>query len=160
MASLHGPWSAVILLACYGGSVVGKQPGSLFEKLRALRLPASEYAIFGSGPLVAHGLLGEVRDIDLVARGAAWRRAAELGLTQLGTEGDPVVRLEDGRIEVFGGWMGWDIGALIDGAQRIDGLPFARLEDVLAWKRAYARPSDLEHARLIGRHLRGDSTQG
>ena len=117
---------------------MGTQPGSLFEKLRALRLPASEYAIFGSGPLVAHGLLGKVRYIDLVARGAAWRRAAELGLTQLGTEGDPVVRLEGGRIEVFGGWMGWDIVALIDGAQRIDGLPFARLEDVLAWKRAYA----------------------
>ena len=140
--------------------MVGTQPGSLCEKLRALRLPASEYAIFGSGPLVAHGLLGEVRDIDLVARGAAWRRAAELGLTQLGTEGDPVVRLEDGRIEVFGGWMGWDIGALIDGAQRIDGLPFARLEDVLAWKRAYGSPKNLEHARVIERHLRGDSTQG
>jgi hypothetical protein len=87
LASLCSPWSAVILLACYGGTVVGTQSGSLFEKVRALRLPASEYAIFGSGPLVAHGLLGEGRDIDLVARGAAWRRAAELGLTQLGTEG-------------------------------------------------------------------------
>ncbi len=36
----------------------------------------------------------------------------------------------------------------------------SRLEDVLAWKRAHARPKDLEHARLIERHLRGDSTQG
>ncbi len=152
--------AAVILLACYGGSVVGTQPGSLFEKLRALRLPASEYAIFGSGPLVAHGLLGEIRDVDVVARGTAWRRATELGPTLVGTEGDPVVRLEDGRIEVFGGWMGWDIVALIDGAQRIDGLPFARLEDVLTWKRTYGRPKDLEHVRLIERYLREQATRG
>ena len=48
--------------------MAGTQPGSLFEKLKALRLPASEYVIFGSGPLFAHGLLGEVRDIDVVAR--------------------------------------------------------------------------------------------
>ena len=65
------------------------------------------------------------------------------------------MRLEDGKIEVFGGWMGWDIDALIDDAERIDGLPFARLEDVLAWKRAYARPKDLDHVRLIERYLRG-----
>ena len=141
--------------ACYGGSVAGTQPGSLFEKLKALRLPASEYVIFGSGPLFAHGLLGEVRDIDVVARGPAWRRATELGQTLVGTEGDPVVRLEDGKIEVFGGWMGWDIDALIDDAERIDRVPFARLEDVLAWKRAYGRPKDLDHVRLIERYLRG-----
>ena len=71
--------------------------------------------------------------------------------------GDPVVRLEGGAIEVFGGWLGWDIDLLIDGAEIIDGLPFARLEDVLAFKRFYGRPKDLEHVRLKERHLGGVS---
>jgi hypothetical protein len=56
--------------------------------------------------------------------------------------------------------MGWDIDALIDGAERIDGLPFARLEDVLAWKRSYGRHKDLEHVRLIERYLRDEKTPG
>ena len=51
-------------------------------------------------------------------------------------EGDPVVWLEGGAIEVYGGWLGWDLDALIDNAEIIDGLPFARLKDVLAFKRS------------------------
>ena len=135
--------------------MAGALRGSSFEKLRNLRLPTSDYVIFGSGPLVAHGLLVEARDVDVVARGAAWRLATELGPTLLGAEGDPMVRLEGGEIEVFGGWMGWDVDALIDNAESIDGLPFACLQDVLAFKRAYGRPKDLEHVRLLERHLRG-----
>jgi hypothetical protein len=66
-----------------------------------------------------------------------------------------VVWLEGGKIEVFGAWLGWDPDSLIDRAELIDGLPFARLEDVLAFKLSYGRPKDLEHARLIEEHLRG-----
>jgi hypothetical protein len=49
--------------------------------------------------------------------------------------------------------LGWDIRAIIERAEVIDGLPFARLEDVLALKRSYGRPKDLEHARIIERQL-------
>jgi hypothetical protein len=70
-----------------------------------------------------------------------------------------VVRLEGGKIEVLGSWMGWDIDALIAGAEWIDGLPFASLEAVLAWKRAYGRPKDLEHVRLIEGYLRDEKTR-
>jgi hypothetical protein len=71
-----------------------------------------------------------------------------LGPVRTAPEGDPVVRLEGGGIEVFGGWLGWDIDALIDNAEIIDGLPFARLEDVLAFKRFYGRPKDIAHVCL------------
>ena len=77
-----------------------------------------------------------------------------------GCRGGSGRRLEGGRIEVFGGWMGPDIDALIDGARCIDGLPLARLEDVLARRRAYGRPKDLEHVQLIERHLRDQATRG
>ena len=72
-----------------------------------------------------------------------------LGAVRTAPQGDPVVWLEGGAIEIFGGWLGWDIDALIDDAKIIDGLPFARLEDVLAFKRSYGRPKDIAHVRLI-----------
>ena len=130
----------------------------LFGKLRALELPHRDYAVFGSGPLAARGLIDEVCDLDVVARRTAWTKARGLGPVQPAPGGDPVVMLEGRAIEIFGGWLGWDIDAIIDGAQIIDGVPFARLEDVLAFKLHFGRPKDLVHARLISEHLRGDAS--
>jgi hypothetical protein len=72
---------------------------SFFGKLRALDLPTADYAIFGSAPLAVH-------DLDAVARGTAWEQAKGLGEVRIAPEGDPVVWLEGGAIEVFGGWGG------------------------------------------------------
>ncbi len=56
------------------------KPGNdLFGELRTLGLPTRDYAVFGSGPLAVRGLIREIRDLDLVARGAAWERAKKLG---------------------------------------------------------------------------------
>ena len=38
---------------------------------------------------------------------------------------------------------------LIDTAEVIDGLPFVRLEHVVAYKRIADRPKDREHLRLL-----------
>jgi hypothetical protein len=129
---------------------------SLFGKLRALELPAQHYAVFGSGPLAVRGLIEHISDLDVVARGPAWRKAAALGPVGVASGGDQVVRLEGGTIEIFDGWLGWDTDAIIDGAETIEGLPFARLEEVQAFKLHHGRPKDLEHAQLIGEHLRCD----
>lgn len=128
----------------------------LFGKLRALELPAQHYAVFGSGPLAVRGLIEHISDLDVVARGPAWRKAAALGAVGVASGGDRVVRLEGGTIEIFDGWLGWDADAIIDGAETIEGLPFARLEEVQAFKLHHGRPKDLEHAQLIGEHLRCD----
>jgi hypothetical protein len=127
----------------------------LFAKLRRLYLPTEDYAVFGSGPLVIRGLIDEARDLDVVARGATWEQVTGLGTVREAPGGDPVVRLEGGTIEIFGGWLGWGVEGIIDRAEVIACLPFARLEDVLAFKRSYGRPKDIEHARLIDEHLRG-----
>ena len=44
-----------------------------------------DFVIFGSAPLLAHGLRQHVRDLDVVARGTAWRRASRHGLPATGT---------------------------------------------------------------------------
>ena len=136
------------------GEVGEGSAANFFDQLQALDLPPTDYAVFGSGPLAVRGLIVEVHDLDVVARGAAWEQAKGLGRVCTAAKGDPVVWLEGGAIEVFGGWLGWDIHRLIDNAEIINGLPFARLEDVLAFKLAYGRPKDLAHAQLIEDHLR------
>lgn len=119
--------------------------------VRGLGLPVGDYAVFGSGPMLAHGLVERVGDIDILARGEAWERAKSMGKVEMGTHG-PFVRL-GGNVEIFGGWMGMDVDGIIDRDILIEGVPFARLEDVLAFKNALGRDKDLEHVRLIEKHL-------
>ena len=50
----------------------------------------------------------------------------------------------DGLIQFSQGWISadWDADDLIDRAQPIQGWPFARLADVLAYKEVLLRPKD------------------
>ena len=95
----------------------------LFERLRALRLPIGEFAVFGSGPLVVRGVIEASNDLD------------------------------DGRLTFGTRWAIGDVDPdeLIDTAEIIDGLPFARLEHVIAYKRLSGRPKDLDHLAALAR---------
>lgn len=132
---------------------------TLLEKVKALRFALEDYAVFGSGPLLVHGLVEDINDVDLVARGVARARARSLGSVLVAPKGDPVVRLGDGDIEVFAGWLGMDLEAIIDGAAIMGGLPFAQLEDIRAFKRALGRQKNLGHVLLIEEHLRGRASE-
>lgn len=125
-----------------------------FEALRALDLPAGDYAVFGSGPLLVRGIIDAANDVDVVSRGAAWDRASALGeIITLPQHGVAVASFLDGAITIGTKWAYGDIDVdeLIDTAEIIDGLPFARLEYVVEYKRAAGRPKDLEHLRLLER---------
>jgi hypothetical protein len=111
-----------------------------------LELERDDFVIFGSAPLLAHGLRQNVSDLDVVARGAAWRRASELGVPAFGTiSGSPAFHLAHGRIQIFSEWISkaWNTDELIDCAEVIQGLRFARLADVLAYKQVLLRPKDM-----------------
>ncbi len=126
------------------------------ERVESLALPSRDYAVFGSGPLLAHGLVTQVRDVDILARGAAWERAKTLGAPQRAPGGDERVRLRGA--EIFNGWLGLDVDAVVDGAELTHGLPFARLTDVVAFKKRLNRPKDEAHLRLLEGFLRGGHT--
>jgi hypothetical protein len=120
-------------------------------KVSGLGLPTSDYVLFGSLPLLAHGLTQRVNDVDILARGSAWQQAQTLAKAELAPMGEWRVSLED--IEIYNAWLGMDVDAIIDRAEVIDGLPFADLRDVLTFKQKLNRPKDTEHIRLIQQFL-------
>jgi hypothetical protein len=130
---------------------------NLFDLLRSLHLAEGEYAVFGSGPLIVRGVIEPTNDLDIVSRGIAWATAAAAGeLVELREHGVTVVSLFDGAITVGTEWAigDFDVDELIDTAEMIDGIPFARLEHVVAYKRLAGRPKDLEHLELLAAYQR------
>ncbi|WP_433298907.1 hypothetical protein ACQP2F_44775 [Actinoplanes sp. CA-030573] len=131
-------------------------PNPLFQRLRRLRLPAEHCAVFGSGPLVAHGIKASAGDLDVLARGPAWERALALGTPVVPASGyGEMVELEGGRIQIFNAWTSpsWDTDSLIDGADVIDGIRFVTLAEVLRWKEAAGRAKDVPDIELLRRAL-------
>jgi hypothetical protein len=126
-------------------------PAGLFDALRRLSLPPSDYVICGSAALYVRGLRSRMGDLDVLARGAAWQAALALAAPQTALSGHGlVVNHPAHAIEIVDRWTpGWDTDRLIDTADRIDGLPIMRLGCVLAWKEAARRPKDLPDIAAI-----------
>lgn len=126
----------------------------VIKKLLSLNLPPDDYAIFGSGPLFAHGITDRLGDLDVVARGKAWKKALKLGRAETPPSGaSKLIKLYEGKIEIFSGWYGWDVNELIDTAEVIEGLRFVNLESTLKWKKQSGRPKDKKHVKLIEAYL-------
>lgn len=138
----------------------------LIKLLLSFGLPRDDFVVHGSGPLLARGLR-TVDELDLVARGAAWREAARLGRPVPGggdVTGARVYELPGECIHVSRHWIlppaDTDAGvdALIDNAEIFEGIRFARLDDVLAYKEHLGRAKDFADIRLIARHTPGPAT--
>ncbi|UWZ36097.1 hypothetical protein Drose_34470 [Dactylosporangium roseum] len=120
----------------------------LLRMLTGLNLPADDFVVFGSGPLLAHGLRRDLGDLDVVARGEAWRRLARWCQPTPAPSGHGLtISL---TLEVADRWLpGWDTDRLIGAAERHAGLPFAPLSAVRASKASTARPKDHNDIALI-----------
>ena len=125
---------------------------SLFDRVKSLNLPVSDFAIFGSGPLIVRGIIPASNDLDIICRGQAWERVKAIGeLEYLSKYDVTVVTMCDGRLTFGTKWAigEFDIDELIDGAEEIDGLPFVRLEHVTNYKEISKRPKDLRHIEAL-----------
>ena len=136
------------------GEAVSLLDHPYITRLVAFGLNRDDFVLFGSAPLLAHRLRTRISDLDVVARGDAWAYAWENGERDVGkVSGDPVSQFWGGRIQFSRGWItsAWDPDELIDGAEVVDGLRFARLEHVLAYKRVLLRPKDVvDIGRMAG----------
>ena len=125
---------------------------SLFDRVKRLNLPVSDFAIFGSGPLIVRGIIPASNDLDIICRGQAWERVKAIGeLEYLSKYDVTVVTMCDGRLTFGTRWAigEFDTDELIDGAEEIDGLPFVRLEHVKNYKEISKRPKDLRHIEAL-----------
>jgi len=146
------------------GEIENLSKSHLIKKLMTLNLPVNDYAIFGSAPLAANGLIdfSEVSDLDLVARGKAWEKAKGLSKvppTQTDLKFGEVLsffkNIDEFDISIYTGWPHgiWDVNELIDTADLIGGIRFVKLENVLKWKKARNRPKDAGQIAILEKHL-------
>ena len=128
----------------------------LIELVKSLGMPTKDFAIFGSGPMYPHGLKYLDRDIDIIARGDAWKVAVSFKppVKEKHNLWD-LVSLFNGKIEIFTGWAPgiWQVDKLIDSAEIFYGLRFVRLEKVLMYKKMLNRPKDKKDIALIEAYL-------
>lgn len=132
---------------------------SLFDKVRKLNLPAGDFAIFGSGPLIVRGIIPAANDLDIICRGDAWRNVQAMGELQYLTEYDlSIVTMYDGRLTFGTRWAigDFDTDELIDGAELIRGLPFVRLKHVAEYKKRSQRPKDCRHLEALNEYQQSD----
>ena len=129
---------------------------NLLDLLLSLELPIGDYAVFGSGPLIARGIIEATNDLDVISRGDAWDKALTSGELVSLPDGTKIVSCFDGAVTIGKSWAygDFDINQLIDSAEVIDGLPFVRLEHVVRYKEIAARPKDLVHLQLLSEHQR------
>jgi hypothetical protein len=124
----------------------------LFDRVRHLNMPADTWVIFGSGPMIARGIIPLENDLDIMCLPTTWNWARRFGpLDYLETEGVYVISIADGAITLGTGWAYGDVDVpdLISRAEIIDGLPFAPLGAVVTYKKIAARPKDTLHLKLI-----------
>ena len=129
----------------------------LFGQLAKLELPTADFAVFGSGPMYAYALREQIHDLDLIARGSAWKKAAILQAPVKPASGDGnVIRLFDDAIEIFDSWAPgeWDVNEVIDTAEVLQEIKFVTLANVLKWKKLMGREKDLTDIQKIEEYLK------
>lgn len=133
----------------------------IFSEVKSLDLPSGHYAVVGSGVLAAHGIRG-YNDIDLLVTQTLYDKLKGSGWQERAVRPDFVV-IEKDRFEASPHMM-WlptyrpDTDELIKHAEVLHGVMFARLSDVLDFKRAMGRPKDLEDIGLIERYITKHNT--
>ena len=133
----------------------------IFYRVRELNLPLGQYAVFGSGPLEAHGLRS-AKDIDLLVSPALYEILKSNGWKEemVKDRNQPKLINGDGEAMKFWNFSGYepDESCLISEAEIINGLPFVCLEEVLAWKKACGRAKDIVDIKLIETYLQNKNS--
>ncbi|HEX5204734.1 MAG TPA: hypothetical protein VFW27_32820 [Actinoplanes sp.] len=126
-----------------------------FRELLSLRMPPGDFVICGSGPLYARGWIDDPSDLDIVARGAAWKIAARLGPIEAAPySAARRVPLFGGDLDVFDDWFPefGTVDELIDRADVLAGLRFVTLDVVATTKLMMGRDRDRAHLQVLRAH--------
>ena len=148
-----GEWG---VLVCYTKQGMDVHFKSLLSDFQSLNIPKSEYAIFGSGPIVVRGIREASHDLDVIVTQKIWDDyKGKEGWVVKPCGEDFYNEWEGHNIELWYKWApgDWNIADLIKESDEIDGFNFVRLETVLKWKKELAREKDIRDAQLIEKFL-------
>jgi hypothetical protein len=128
------------------------------KAVRQLDLRAQDYIVVGSGVLSALGLRA-AGDVDLVVSQAVYEEFEAAGGWRRKYYPDGTHGLIKGIYEVGLNWDSLSGEPNLQDLKRqeitIDGVPFADLTRLRAWKQGMGRPKDLADILLIDRYLSG-----
>jgi hypothetical protein len=127
----------------------------LIQKVKDLSLPSGSYVVFGSCPLLLHGIR-ECDDVDLMVSPEVYEKFKQAGWEEK-LHGTDKALLANGVYEVG---KDWDFGSynptlkeLLARTEFFQGVPFASLDDVVKWKTAFGREKDRKDIELIRKYL-------
>lgn len=125
------------------------------KQVQSLRLPTTDYLVFGGGCLAALNLR-MAEDIDLFITEKLYNRLLKQGWqeTRVGKRKPYLVTNKNGvEIQAFSVWEGegWQpqIANYFNYPEIIKGIPFMPLDQLYQWKAATRRPKDLVDMALI-----------
>ena len=133
---------------------------NFLQKIKSLQLPTGEFAIFGSGPMAAHGIR-ESSDADIIVSEKLFEEYKQkTGWVYKSFERDDrhIEMIEKDKIEFYKNWGPgkWDIAKLIQNSEIINDLPFVELDKVLRWKKISGREKDKKDIFLIKEYLKNN----
>lgn len=124
--------------------------GDLKQTIEKLELTKGEYAVFGSGTLLALGIVEIIEDIDIVVTINEYNR---LLLYHQVLGNGIFIEIGSIKIEIFKDWTGMEVNEIINKAIYIDNIAFAALNHVLEFKYLLKRPKDIEHIIKINKFI-------
>lgn len=116
----------------------------LLQKLKELKIPNYEYAIYGSGPLAIRGIR-KAKDLDLFVKEKTYKK-----LLKKYKEIQPG-HIKIGKIEIFSIKNSYVDNPIyvINKADTIKGFKFIRLTDLIKFKKKLGRKKDYKDIELI-----------
>jgi hypothetical protein len=118
------------------------------KKLKELKLPQESYAIFGSGPLAIRGIR-DSKDLDILVKKELYGELKKRFPQD--TSKHTFNCLAIGNIEIGDNWQGDQKLAekLISTSEKINNIPFVKLEEVIKFKKELGREKDIKDLKLI-----------
>jgi hypothetical protein len=130
----------------------------ILERVRKFNLPKEQYAVFGSALLDVWGLR-TANDLDIIVtpelyeklKAEGWQEKSGNGFSILSKDDANVTTVQDRATD---GNYNPNRLQLIREAIDINGIPFVKVEEVIACKTAYNRPKDINDIKMLREYLK------
>src|SRR5260221_7563462 len=129
----------------------------IFERVRKFNLPKDHYAVFGSALLDVWGFR-TANDLDIIVTPELYKKLKAEGWQEKSGNGFDILSKDDANVTTVqdkptDGNYNPDRLQLIREAVEINGIPFVRVEEVIACKTAYNRPKDINDIKMLRENI-------